>query len=146
MTNKHISITAVLAGACVQLTVWAANAQTTVPLAAQEVVRAGAQASQVGPAEFFTGRVRVDPVWCANEEINAKGGLVTFDPGARSAWRTHPRGQRLMVMSGLGPTQQWGQPAQILRPGDIASRPRGVKHWHGIGPTMAITRLHATGT
>src|SRR5687767_9804535 len=83
----------------------AAQAEAPIP-AAQEITRAGAQPSAVGPAEFFTGRVRVDPVWPANENINASGGMVTFEPGARSAWHTHPAGQRLFVLSGVGLTQE----------------------------------------
>jgi quercetin dioxygenase-like cupin family protein len=124
----------------------AADAQTNAPAVAQEIVRAGSQASLQGPAEYFTGRVRVDPVWAANADINATGGLVTFEPGARSAWHTHPRGQRLVVMSGVGLTQEWGKPAQVLRPGDVVWCPPGVKHWHGAGPTTAMTHLHVTGT
>lgn len=124
-----------------------ADAQTSPPAAAaQEIVRAGAQASLQGPADYFTGRVRVDPVWAANADINAAGGLVTFEPGARSAWHTHPRGQRLVVISGVGLTQDWGKPVQVLRPGDVVWCPPGVKHWHGAGPTTAMTHLHVTGT
>lgn len=123
-----------------------ADAQTSATSAAQDIVRAGTQASQQGPAEFFTGRVRVDPVWSANSDINATGGWVTFEPSARSAWHTHPRGQRLVVVSGVGLTQEWGKPAQVLRPGDVVWCPPGVKHWHGAGPTTAMTHLHVTGT
>lgn len=121
-------------------------AQPGAPSATQEIVRAGSQPSQQGPAEFFTGRVRVDPVWPANADITAAGGLVTFEPGARSAWHSHPRGQRLMVISGVGLTQEWGKPAQVLRPGDVVWCPPGVKHWHGAGLTTAMTHLHVTGT
>jgi quercetin dioxygenase-like cupin family protein len=78
----------------------------------QEIARAGSQASAAGPAEFFTGRVRVDPVWPADKHINASGANVTFEPGARSAWHTHPAGQRLVVLSGVGFTQEWGKPVQ----------------------------------
>lgn len=131
-----------IAGACVALASFlcivasgAGDAQTNAPAVAQEIVRAGSQASLQGPAEYFTGRVRVDPVWAANAHINATGGLVTFEPGARSAWHTHPQGQRLVVMSGVGLTQEWGKPAQVLRPGDVVWCPPGVKHWHGAGPT-----------
>jgi quercetin dioxygenase-like cupin family protein len=124
----------------------AAEAQTTATPPSQEIIRAGAQASLPGPDDYFTGRVRVDPVWPANADINATGGLVTFEPGARSAWHTHPRGQRLAVMSGVGLTQEWGKPTQVLRPGDVVWCPPGVKHWHGAGPTTAMTHLHATGT
>lgn len=121
-------------------------AQAPAPAAGQEITRAGAQASAVGPAEFFTGRVRVDPVWPADASINASGGLVTFEPGARSAWHTHPAGQRLVVLSGLGLTQEWGKSVQVIRPGDVVWCPPGVKHWHGASPTTAMTHLAVTGT
>jgi quercetin dioxygenase-like cupin family protein len=147
--NSKLSI----AGACAALAGFfgivaagAADAQSGTAPAVQEIVRAGAQASQPGPAEFFTGRVRVDPVWAATEEINSSGALVTFEPGARSAWHTHPSGQRLVVMSGVGLTQQWGKPVQLIRPGDVVSCPPGVKHWHGAAPTTAMTHLAVTGS
>jgi len=87
-------------------------AQGSPPPAAQEITRAGTQASAAGPAEFFTGRVRIDPVWPADPHINASGSLVTFEPGVRSAWHTHPAGQRLVVVSGVGLTQQWTGPCR----------------------------------
>ena len=113
---------------------------------AQEIARAGAQPSAAGPEAFFTGRVRVDPIWNANNDINASGANVTFEPGARSAWHTHPRGQRLLVVSGVGRTQEWGKPIQEIRPGDSVWCPPGVKHWHGAAPTTAMTHLTVTGT
>jgi quercetin dioxygenase-like cupin family protein len=127
-------------------TAGSAIAQATHSTAAQEITRAGAQASAAGPAEFFTGRVRVDPVWSADANINTSGAWVTFEPGARSAWHTHPAGQRLMVLSGVGLTQEWGKPVQIIRPGDVVACPPGVKHWHGASPTTAMTHLAVTGT
>ena len=123
------------------------GAQSNAPApAGQEITRAGTQASTAGPADFFTGRVRVDPVWPADKQINASGGLVTFEPGARSAWHTHPAGQRLFVMSGVGLTQEWGKPVQQIRPGDVVWCPPNVKHWHGSAPTTAMTHLAGTGT
>lgn len=112
----------------------------------QQVTRAGSQPSATGPADFFTGRVRVDPVWPANAQINASGGLVSFEPGARSAWHTHPAGQRLLVVSGVGLTQEWGKPIQEIRAGDTVWCPPGVKHWHGAAPTSAMSHLAVTGT
>lgn len=112
----------------------------------QQIVRAGQQASVAGPEQSFTGRVRIDPVWPASEHINSSGGLVTFEPGARSAWHTHPAGQRLVVTSGVGLTQQWGKPIQVIRPGDVVWCPPGVKHWHGAGATTAMTHLAVTPT
>ena len=94
-------------------------AQTAAP-SAQTITRAATQAATAGPAEFFAGRVRVEPVWPANEHINASGGMVTFEPGARSAWHTHPSGQRLLVISGVGLTQEWGKAVQEIRAGDVA--------------------------
>lgn len=123
-----------------------AAAQGSAPTSVQEITRAGAQASVSGPDDFFTGRVRVDPVWAADANINTSGAWVTFEPGARSAWHTHPAGQRLVVLSGLGLTQEWGKPIQIIRPGDVVACPPGVKHWHGAGPTTAMTHLAVTGT
>lgn len=76
---------------------------------AQQITRAGDQPSAAAPDEYFTGRVRIDPVWPADKNINASGGLVTFEPGARSAWHTHPAGQRLVVTAGVGLTQEWGK-------------------------------------
>jgi quercetin dioxygenase-like cupin family protein len=123
-----------------------ALAQAPAAAATQEITRAGTQASSVGPAEFFTGRVRVDPVWPADGRINASGGLVTFEPAARSAWHTHPNGQRLVVTSGVGLTQEWGKPVQTIRPGDVVWCPPDVKHWHGAAPTTAMSHLAVTGT
>ena len=123
-----------------------ALAQGNAPAAVQEITRAGVQASAAGPAEFFTGRVRVDPVWAADADINTSGAWVTFEPGARSAWHTHPAGQRLVVLSGVGLTQELGKPVQVIRPGDVVVCPPGVKHWHGAGPTTAMTHLAVTGT
>lgn len=133
---------------------WAAGpapataAATTATTAAesQQIARAGSQPSAAGPADYFTGRVRVEPVWPANDDIQASGGMVTFEPGARSAWHTHPKGQRLLVMSGVGLTQEWGKPVQELRAGDVVWCPPGVKHWHGASPATAMTHLAITGT
>lgn len=111
----------------------------------QQIVRAGSQPSAVGPDESFSGRVRIDPVWTAGDGIAASGALVTFEPGARSAWHTHPAGQRLVVMSGVGLVQEWGKPIQRILPGDVVSCPAGVKHWHGASPTTAMTHLAVTG-
>ncbi len=107
----------------------------------QRIVRAGAQASAIGPADRFTGQVRVDPLFAADGDVDASAAYVTFEAGARSAWHTHPAGQRLVVVSGVGRTQAWGQPVQEIRPGDVVVCPPGVKHWHGAAPTSAMTHL-----
>jgi quercetin dioxygenase-like cupin family protein len=113
--------------------------------AIQQITRAGTQASTTGPADYFTGRVRVDPLFPAGSEIHASGAYVTFEPGARSAWHTHPAGQRLVVVSGVGLTQEWGKHVQEIRPGDVIVCPPGVKHWHGAASTTSMTHLAVTG-
>ena len=112
----------------------------------QQITRAGSQPSAVGPEANFTGRVRVDMIWPADAGITGSGALVTFEPGSRSAWHTHPAGQRLVVVSGVGLTQEWGKAVQEIRPGDVVWCPPGVKHWHGATPTNAMTHLAVTGT
>ena len=114
--------------------------------APQTITRAGTQSATAGPSEYFTGRVRVDPLFPATQDIDASAAYVTFEPGARSAWHTHPAGQRLVVISGVGRTQEWGKPVQELRPGDVIVCPPGVKHWHGAAPTSAMTHLAVTGS
>ena len=116
------------------------------PKPGQQITRAGTQPSAVGPAANFTGRVRVDMLWPADAGISASGALVTFEPGARSAWHTHPAGQRLVVVSGAGRTQEWGKPIQEIRPGDVVYCPPGMKHWHGASATTAMTHLAVSGT
>jgi quercetin dioxygenase-like cupin family protein len=116
----------------------------TAAAAGQTIVRAGTQPSAAGPEAYFTGRVRVDPVWPASSDADASGANVTFEPGARSAWHTHPLGQQLVIVSGGGRTQEWGKAVQELRPGDVVWCPPGVKHWHGASPTMAMTHLSVT--
>ncbi|HDS0923570.1 TPA: cupin domain-containing protein [Stenotrophomonas maltophilia] len=135
-------------GGLLALSVWALlgvphEAQAAAP--EQQITAAGNQASMNGPTEYFTGRVRNDPLWPADPGITASGGLVTFEPGARSAWHTHPAGQRLVVTSGVGRVQEWGKPIQVVRPGDVVWCPPGVKHWHGAAPGTAMTHLAVTG-
>lgn len=122
-----------------------ANGAAEHPLV-QQISRAGSQASVAGHADFFTGQVRVDPLFAATDEINASGAYVSFEAGARSAWHTHPAGQRLVVTSGVGRVQEWGKPMQEIRPGDVIICPPGVKHWHGAAPTSAMTHLAVTGS
>jgi quercetin dioxygenase-like cupin family protein len=120
--------------------------ESTADASHQQIRQAGTQPSAAGPASFFTGHVRVDPLSPANDTINASSAYVTFEPGARSAWHTHPRGQYLVVTSGVGLTQEWEKPVQTIRPGDIVWCPPGVKHWHGATPATAMTHLAITGT
>lgn len=123
----------------------AVDAETVGPLTGQQVCCAGTQASAAGPEASFTGIVRVDPLFAATREFNVSGAYVTFEPGARSAWHTHPAGQRLVVVSGVGLTQEEGKPIQEIRPGDVIVCPPGIKHWHGAGPCTAMTHLAITG-
>ncbi|XAH26030.1 cupin domain-containing protein [Xylophilus sp. GW821-FHT01B05] len=148
-TTRKFSSKAVLHAATALVTavsLTAAADPSTDAKAKVEITRAGSQASYIGSNDTFTGRVRGDPVWPGNEHINASGGLVTFEPGARSAWHVHPAGQRLVVVAGVGRTQEWGQPMQEIRPGDVVWCPPGVKHWHGASPTTGMTHLAVTGS
>jgi quercetin dioxygenase-like cupin family protein len=105
------------------------------------VKRSGSQPSQKGPAETFTGTVRIDPLFQADDPGRALGISVTFEPGARTAWHTHPLGQTLIVTSGCGLVQSWGGPIETIRPGDVVSCPPGEKHWHGATATTAMTHI-----
>lgn len=106
-----------------------------------EIKRSGTQPSQTGPAEHFTGDVRIDPLFQAHDPARASGAYVTFEACARSAWHTHPLGQLLIVTAGVGRVQQWGGAVEEIRTGDVVWTPPGVKHWHGAAPTTAMTHL-----
>ena len=106
-----------------------------------EIKRIGSQASTRGPADRFTGTVRIDPLFKPNAPGRVAGNLVTFEPGARTAWHTHPFGQSLIVTAGCGRTQRWGGPIEEIRPGDVISIPAGEKHWHGAAPTTAMSHI-----
>jgi 4-carboxymuconolactone decarboxylase len=112
----------------------------------QNISRAGSQLPVDGPSECFSGRVRIEPLSSADGDLNASTAYVSFGPGARSAWHTHPRGQRLIVTAGIGLTQEWGKPVQEIHLGDVVSCPRGVKHWHGASAASAMTHLAITGS
>jgi quercetin dioxygenase-like cupin family protein len=105
------------------------------------VTRAGSQASYAGLAEWFTGTVRVDPLFVAPAPGTVSGALVTFEPGARTDWHTHPAGQMLVVTAGCGRVQQEGHAMQEIRPGDVVSIPANVRHWHGAAPTAAMSHI-----
>lgn len=102
---------------------------------------AGSQASVPGSAEWFTGAVRIDPLFQAVAPGRAGGVMVTFEPGARTAWHTHPLGQTLIVTAGAGRVQRWGGPIEEIRPGDVVWIPPGEKHWHGAAPATAMTHI-----
>jgi quercetin dioxygenase-like cupin family protein len=106
-----------------------------------EIKRIGSQPSAKGPAEYFTGTVRIDPLFQANPPARARGASVTFEPGARTAWHTHPLGQTLIVTSGCGCAQHWGSPIEEIHPGDVVWFAPGEKHWHGATPTTAMTHI-----
>lgn len=103
--------------------------------------RCGSQPSTKGPAEYFTGNVRIDPLFDAPDPARARATSVTFEPGARTAWHTHPLGQNLIVTSGCGWVQSEGAPKEEIRPGDVVSCPRNEKHWHGATSTTAMTHI-----
>jgi quercetin dioxygenase-like cupin family protein len=106
-----------------------------------EIKRSGSQPSGQGPGEYFTGTVRVDPLFEAPEPSRVRGASVTFEPGARTAWHTHPLGQTLIVTSGLGWAQRWDGLIEEIRPGDVIWIPANEKHWHGATPTTAMTHI-----
>ena len=106
-----------------------------------EIKRNGSQPSAVGQAEWFTGAVRVDPLFNPPEPARVRGASVTFEPGARTAWHTHPLGQTLVVTAGCGRAQRWGGPVEEIKPGDVVWFAPGEKHWHGAAPTTAMTHI-----
>jgi quercetin dioxygenase-like cupin family protein len=109
--------------------------------ATMEITRNGSQPSRKGPTEYFTGSVRIDPLFQAPEPARVTSASVTFEPGARTAWHTHPLGQTLIITSGLGWVQRAGGPTEEVRPGDVVWFSPGEKHWHGATPTTAMTHI-----
>jgi quercetin dioxygenase-like cupin family protein len=137
MTSK--SIKAVAAAAASSAFVALALAETdAAPL---KITRNGSQDTARGASENFTGAVRVDMRFKGEAPARISGGQATFDPGARTAWHTHPLGQTLIVSSGVGLVQRWGGPIQEIRPGDVVWIPPGAKHWHGAAPGSAMSHL-----
>ncbi len=106
-----------------------------------EIKRVGSQASAKGPSDWFTGTVRIDPLFQAPDPALVSGASVTFEPGARTAWHTHPLGQTLIVTAGSGWAQRWGGAIEEIRAGDVVWFPPGEKHWHGATPTTAMTHI-----
>ena len=140
-TRKSTAQTALLGAALSVAAPFAGAVETPT----QQITRAGTQSSVAGPAATFVGKVRVDPLFPADEQVHVSSAYVSFEPGARSAWHTHPSGQRLVVTSGVGLTQEWGKPVQQIHAGDVVVCPAGVKHWHGAAPHSAMTHLAVTG-
>jgi quercetin dioxygenase-like cupin family protein len=124
-----------------------ANAKAQTPTSSDrrcpvmEITRNGSQASTKGSEDYFTGTVRIDPLFEAPDPARARGASVTFEPGARTAWHMHPLGQTLIVTAGFGRVQHWGGPIEEIRPGDVVWFPPGEKHWHGASPTTAMTHI-----
>jgi quercetin dioxygenase-like cupin family protein len=106
-----------------------------------DIKRSGSRPSGKGQAEYFTGAVRIDPLFEAPDPARAVGASVTFEPGARTAWHSHPLGQTLIVTAGLGRAQRWGGPIEEIRPGDVIWFAPGEKHWHGATATTAMTHI-----
>ena len=106
-----------------------------------EIKRSGSQLSRQGPDNYFTGAVRIEPLFDAPEPARVVGASVTFEPAARTAWHTHPLGQTLIVTAGRGWAQRWGGPVEEIRPGDVVWFSPGEKHWHGATPITAVTHI-----
>ncbi len=106
-----------------------------------DIKRNGSQPSAKGPADWFTGSVRIDTPFKGEAPVRVGGAIVTFEPGARTAWHTHPLGQTLIVTSGCGRAQREGGPIEKIRPGDVVWFAPGEKHWHGAAPTTAMTHI-----
>ena len=106
-----------------------------------DIKRVGSQPSGKGPAEYFTGTVRVDPLFQAPSPARVSAAAVTFEPGARTAWHTHPLGQTLIVLAGAGRVQRFGGPIEDIRPGDVVWIPPGEKHWHGASPGNGMVHI-----
>ena len=143
MNNTYLGIALALAiTACVSIQ----SSGAAESAAGQQITKADARTSIPADAKVFTGNARVEPLFPASKEIAVAGAYVTFEPGARSSWHTHPAGQRLVVTAGVGRTQEWGKPMQEIRAGDVVVCPPGVKHWHGASPASTMTHLAITGS
>ena len=106
-----------------------------------KITRSGEQPSTKGPDDWFTGSVRIDPLFPAQTPARTAGNTVTFEPGARTAWHIHPLGQTLLVIAGFGRVQRWGDAMKEIRPGDVVWFEPGEKHWHGAAPETAMTHI-----
>lgn len=106
-----------------------------------DIKKSGSQPSSKGPEEWFTGNVRIDPLFAPKDPARVGGASVTFEPGARTAWHSHPLGQTLIVTAGCGKVQRWNNPVEEVHPGDVIQFAPGEKHWHGASPTTAMTHI-----
>ena len=142
---KRLAVTivslALLSSACAQANRASAIAASHTDPQTIAIARSGTQPSRQGPVENFTGSVRVEPLFNATAPARASAARVSFERGARTAWHTHPLGQRLVVTAGAGWIQQWGGPIQEIRPGDVVWIPPGQKHWHGASATSSMTHI-----
>lgn len=134
LVTASVLATAILAGA-------SAHAADLAKDQAMSIARNGEQASLIGPPGNFVGRARIDPLFAAREPSTISAGAVTFEPGARSAWHSHPKGQTLVVTAGTGWVQQVGGERTVIQPGDVIWTPPGVKHWHGATATTGMTHI-----
>lgn len=135
----RLALAAMLAVSLVRPTSAAAQPRRPADTLAMRISRRAERPPRPGPVAWFTGTVQVTALFDATPASPVSGASVTFAPGARSAWHTHPRGQRLVVTAGTGRVQRWGGPVEVLHPGDVVWTPPGVKHWHGAAPTSAMT-------
>jgi 4-carboxymuconolactone decarboxylase len=128
-------------GVSLLILVTAAQSQTPSDQGALQIRRNGSQQSRQAPAEHFTGSVRVEPLFQATAPSRASGALVTFEPGARTAWHTHPLGQILIITAGTGRVQRWGEAVEEIHQGDVVWIPPGQKHWHGAAPDSSMAHI-----
>jgi 4-carboxymuconolactone decarboxylase len=128
-------------GVSLLILVVAAQSQAPSDKGAIQIIRKGSQQSRQAPAEHFTGSARVDPLFQAIAPSHAGGALVTFEPGARTAWHTHPLGQILIVTAGIGRVQRWGDPVEEIHEADVVWIPPGQKHWHGAAPNSSMAHI-----
>ena len=136
------SMLAAAGGAAVLVSSAALNPAATAPgITDMHIKRIGSEPSRKAPAEYFTGTVRIDPLFQAPEPARTSAASVTFEPGARTAWHTHPLGQTLIIVSGFGWVQREDGLIEEVRPGDVVWFPPGLKHWHGASPTTAMTHI-----
>ena len=144
---KQIIILVIIAQLLLSTQVFANTDTTNEPAATRQIqiVKSGALPSYKVSTEHFTGNARVDPLFTANDTARYSGGYVTFDPGARTDWHTHPAGQRLIITAGVGWVQEWGGPVVEVRPGDAVWFPAEVKHWHGAAATSSMTHIALSG-
>ncbi|MDO3382434.1 (R)-mandelonitrile lyase [Gilvimarinus algae] len=134
---KRALTTALLIALSTSAGVWAEEKTA----AQMTIQRNGEQASMTGPEQLFTGAARIDPLFGGEHQKNASAAYVTFEPGARSNWHTHPGGQFLVVTSGVGWVQQEGRNIEVIKPGDLVWTPPGVRHWHGASDSVGMTHM-----